>query len=102
MPWWPTTVGVYVTLQVVVAVDPARVQLLDGPKVPVELVAKVTVPVGGVGLAFVSVTLAVHVVGVLSSTDAGEQLTLVVVLCTFTPTGRLNVPLLPVCTLSPP
>jgi len=69
--------------------------------VPVLLVVKPTVPVGVVGLALVSVTVAVQVVGVLSRTLDGEQLTDVVVLWTVTPTPTVNVPLLPVCTLSP-
>jgi len=75
--------GVYVTEHVAVpAVAPAaRVQLADGVKVPVELVVKLTVPVGVVGLASVSVTVAVHVVGVLTWTDPGEHVTAVVVEC---------------------
>jgi len=48
--------------------------------VPVLLLVKPTVPVGVVGLALVSVTVAVQVVGVLSRTLDGEQLTDVVVL----------------------
>ena len=62
-------------------------------KVPVELVWKVTVPVE---VPLVEVTVAVQLVGVLSRTLAGEQVTVVVVGNTVTPTGRLNVPLLPV------
>jgi hypothetical protein len=72
-------------------------------KVPVLLVVKVTVPVGVVApVAAVLTTVPVQLVGVLSRTDAGEQLTVVLVPCTVIPTGRLNVPLLPVWTLSPP
>jgi len=70
---------VYVTLQVALAVDPDRVHDV-ALKVPVLLVVKPTVPVGVVGLALVSVTVAVQVVGVLSRTLDGEQLTDVVVL----------------------
>ena len=69
----------YVTLQVALAVEPDRVQLV-ALNVPVLLVVKPTVPVGVVGLALVSVTVAVQVVGVLSRTLDGEQLTDVVVL----------------------
>ena len=50
-------------------------------KVPVPPVLKVTVPAGAdfVPLGSVSVTVAVQVVGAFSATDAGEQLTVVVV-----------------------
>ena len=72
-------------------------------KVPVLLVVKVTVPVGVVApVAAVLTTVAAQLVAVLSRTEAGEQLTVVLVPCTVIPTGRLNVPLLPVWTLSPP
>jgi hypothetical protein len=72
-------------------------------KVPVLLEVKVTVPVGVVApVAAVLTTVAVQLVGVLSRTDAGVQLTAVLVPCTVIPTGRLNMPLLPVWTLSPP
>jgi len=51
-------------------------------KVPVELVVKLTVPVGDVApVADVSVTVAVHVVGVLTWTDPGEHVTAIVVEC---------------------
>lgn len=46
---------------------------------PVELVVKLTVPVGVVGLADESVTVAVHVVAVFTVTELGAQLTVVVV-----------------------
>jgi hypothetical protein len=72
-------------------------------KVPVLLVVNVTVPVGVVApVAAVLTTVALQLVGVLSRTDEGEQLTVVAVPCTVTPTGRLNVPLLPTWTPSPP
>lgn len=48
-------------------------------KDPVLFVANPTVPVGVVGFAEVSVTVAVQVAGVLSRTVPGEQLTVVVV-----------------------
>ena len=71
--------------------------------VPVLLVLNVTVPVGVVApVDAVLTTVALQLVGVLSRTETGEQLTVVVVPCTLMPTGRLNDPLLPVCTLSPP
>ena len=55
-------------------------QLLLGLKVPVLLVAKVTLPVGVTAPApEESATVAVQVVGVLSSTLAGEHDTVVVV-----------------------
>jgi hypothetical protein len=80
-----------VTLQV----PEARVQVAV-LKVPVLLLEKVTVPVG----VPVPVTVAVQVLAVLSRTLAGEHATVVVdppeVIV------RRNVPLLPVCTESPP
>ena len=50
-----------------------------GLKLPVEFVVKVTVPVGTVGLVELSNTLAVQLVGVLTKTDPGEQLTTIFV-----------------------
>jgi hypothetical protein len=50
-----------------------------GENVPVEFVVKVTEPVGLVGDADVSVTLAVQVLAVFTVTDEGEQVTEVVV-----------------------
>src|SRR5437773_10799167 len=81
MRWWPTTVGVYVTVHVAVsAVAPgARVQPGDGVKFPVELVVKLTVPVGVVGDEDVSVTVAVQFVAVPACIEAGEQSTVVLV-----------------------
>jgi len=73
----------------------ARVQLVAGVKVPVELLVKLTVPVGVVGDEEVSVTVTVHDVGVLTCTEAGEHWTVVVVGCGGTAvTARLNEPLL--------
>jgi len=66
-------------------------------KVPVELVVNVTVPVG---VPELDVTVAVQVDAVLSRTLAGEQETAVEVAPALA--ARRNVPLLPVCTLSPP
>jgi hypothetical protein len=55
-------------------------QLVElGENVPVELVVKVTEPVRLVGDADESVTVAVHVLGVFTVTDEGEQVTEVVV-----------------------
>ena len=64
--------------------------------VPVELVVKVTVPLG---VPVPVVTVAVQVLGVLSRTLAGEHDTLVALARRVE--ARLNVPLLPVWTLSP-
>ncbi len=68
-------VGVYATLQLAVPnVVPAnRVQLPALLKVPVLSLVKLTVPVGGVGVVDVSVTVAVHVVGLFTWTEPGEQ-----------------------------
>ena len=55
---------------------PARVQLIvTGLKVPVELVAKITLPVGVMGTVEVSFTVAVHVVIVPTTTGEGAQVT---------------------------
>ena len=78
-------------------VPEARVQVVP-LNVPVLLVVNVTVPVG---VPEVDVTVAVQLVGVLSGTLEGAQLTVVVVAFTVTPTARLKVPVLPVWTLSP-
>jgi hypothetical protein len=86
-----------VTLQV----PPDRVHDAAGVKVPVELVVKVTVPVGVIApVPDESVTVAVQVLGVLSRTLAGEQATEVLVARLVD--ASVKVPLLPVCTLSPP
>jgi hypothetical protein len=85
----PTTVGVYVTLQL----PEARVQVAE-LKVPVELVVKVTVPVGVMApVPDESATVAVHVLGVLSRTLAGEHATVVVVVRRVEASVKL--PLLP-------
>jgi len=87
---------VYVTLQV----PAARVQVAE-LKVPVELVVKVTVPVGVTApVPEVSATVAVHVVATLSRTLVGLHAT--VVLLALIVEARVKVPLLPECTESPP
>ncbi len=53
-------------------------------KVPVELVEKLTVPVGVVALDDVSVTVAVHVVELPTVCELGEQLMPRVVVCPVT------------------
>jgi hypothetical protein len=69
--------------------------------VPVLLVVNVTVPVGVIApVPEESATVAVHVLAVLSRTLAGLQLTVVVVVLMVD--ARVKVPLVPVCTLSPP
>ena len=75
------TVGVYDTLQVAMfgPFPATSVQVADGLKLPVLLVAKSTLPVGTVGLVDVSITRAVQVVGLLTTTDPGEQVTVVCV-----------------------
>jgi hypothetical protein len=82
-------------------VPEARVQDAAGVKVPVELVVKVTVPVGVTApVPELSATVAVHVLGVLSRTLAGLQFTLVVEARIVD--ARVKVPLLPLWTLLPP
>jgi hypothetical protein len=79
----------------------ARVQLAAGVKVPVELVVKLTVPVGVMApVPDESATVAVHVLGVLSRTLAGEHATVVVVVRRVEASVKL--PLLPVWLESPP
>ena len=69
--------------------------------VPVELVVKVTVPVGVIApVPDESATVAVQLVAVLSRTLAGLHTTVVVVLRLVE--ARVKLPLLPECTLSPP
>ena len=67
----PAAVGVILTEQVAVAPVPASVQVPPG--------VKVTVPVGVVGLALVSVTVAVQVVACPMNTVDGLHATVVVV-----------------------
>ena len=70
-------------------------------KVPVELVVNVTVPVGVIApVPEESATVAVQLEAVLSITLAGEHTTVVVVDLRIE--ASVNVPLLPLCTLSPP
>jgi hypothetical protein len=71
-----------------------------GVKVPVELVVKVTVPVGVIEPVPESVTVAAQVLATLSNTLAGEHETVVVVVLGVE--ARVKVPLLPVWTISPP
>ena len=81
-------------------VPAARVHVAE-LKVPVELVVKLTVPVGVMAPApDESATVAVQVDATLSNTLAGEHATAVVV-ARFVE-ARVNVPLLPEWTLSPP
>jgi hypothetical protein len=67
--------------------------LLDGLKVPVLLVVKLTVPLGVVGEPEVSVTIAVQLVAVPEVTDGGAHATVVAVLCSGAGVeARTNVP----------
>ena len=70
-------------------------------KVPVEFVVKDTLPVGVIApVPDASATVTVHVLGVLSSTLAGEQETVVLVARIIE--ASVNVPLLPLWVESPP
>ncbi len=82
----------------------ARVQMAEvGVKVPVELVVKLTVAVGVVGLVEESVTVAVQLTLVPEVTEFGEQATLVAVICGGAAVAdRRNVPWLKACVESPP
>jgi len=62
-----------------VVVDAASVQPGAGVKVPVELVVKVTNPVGVLGVPDVSVTVAVQLVPWFNTREEGEQVMLVLV-----------------------
>jgi hypothetical protein len=75
----------------------ARVQLAAGVKVPVELVVKLTEPVGvmAVPAVDVSVTVAVHVVGWPGDTEAGEHTTPVEVVRGVTVTTKAAAVALP-------
>jgi len=69
-----------VTWQVALAPDPERVHAPPGPNVPVLLLVKVTEPLGVTAVpGEVSVTVAVHVVG-LPWTTGDVQLTTVLLL----------------------
>jgi hypothetical protein len=77
------------------------VQDAAGVNVPVELVVKVTVPVGVTApVPEASLTVAVQLLGVLSRTLAGLQTTEVDEALIVD--ASVNVPLLPVWTLLPP
>ena len=79
----PLAFGVKVTEQLAELPVPLSVQLA-AEKVP-PLFAKLTVPVGVMAVPGpVSVTVAVQLVGLPTGTEAGEQLTVVVVGRTFT------------------
>ena len=87
-----------------VPVVPAdRVQLADaGVNVPVLFVVKLIVPEGVVGLDDVSVTVAAQLAGEPEVTEAGVQMTLVVVAWSGAGVeARRNVPWLVECVASP-
>ena len=76
--WVPTELGVKVTEQVDWLVVVGESVQLEGVKLPLPLVPKVTVPVGAVLVpAAVSFTVAVQTVSLSTGTLAGVQLTVV-------------------------
>jgi len=76
--WVPTELGVKVTEQVDWLVVVGESVQLEGVKLPLPLVLKVTVPVGAVLVpAAVSFTVAVQTVSLSTGTLAGVQLTVV-------------------------
>jgi hypothetical protein len=78
-----------------------RVQVLLGLNVPVPLLVNIILPVGVRGVVAVSLTVAVQLVAMPVVTDAGLQLTVVVVLSTAAETLTvLLVPWLPEWTVS--
>ena len=96
----PIAVGVYVTEQLVELPEPDRVQLA-ALKLPAPLLVKVTVPVGPLLVpTSVSVTVALQVVASFTATEAGVQLTLILVV-RFEVTVTVVVPKLPKCVASP-
>ena len=70
----------YVTGQVAEGPEPDKAQG-EPVKLPELSVVKVTIPPGIVGLALISVTVAVHVEGLATATLEGTQFTVVVVMC---------------------
>ena len=97
--WAPAAVGVKVTEQLAELPVPLSVQLA-AEKVP-PLFVKLTVPVGVMVVPRpVSVTVAVQLVGLPTGTEAGAQLTVVVVACLSAVTPV--VPEVPSCVVSPP
>ena len=60
-----------------------KLQIVLGLNVPVPLLVKLTLPVGVLGVVAVSLTVAVQLVAIPVVTDAGLQLTVVVVLSTL-------------------
>ena len=78
---------------------PAEIVQVVELNVPVLLVVNAMEPVG---VPVLVVTVAVQLVATLSRTLAGEHETVVVVAVTPWVTASRNVPVLPVCTLSPP
>jgi hypothetical protein len=94
--WWPGITGVYVTLQLpLLSVQDALV------KDPVLLLENVTMPVGVIApVPEESETVTVQVVACPVLTPAGAHATLVPEVLLVE--ARVKVPLLPLCTLSPP
>ena len=85
MVWEAATYAVYVTEQ-----DPLESVQLAGVNVPVPLLPKLTVPVGvEVVPGDVSVTVAVHVLFVLTAIEEGEQLTAVLVVLVVTVSAKV-------------
>ena len=104
--WAPAAVGVKLTAQLVETAPVVGLVLalpsvqLAAEKVP-PLFVKLTVPVGVMVVPRpVSVTVAVQLVGLPTGTEAGAQLTVVVVACLSAVTPV--VPELPSCVASPP
>ena len=104
--WVAAAFGVKLTAQLVETAPVVGLVLallsvqLEAEKVP-PLFVKPTVPVGAVATTGVaSVTVAVQLVGLPTGTEAGMQLTLVVVPCLSAVTPV--VPELPSCVASPP
>src|SRR5712691_6445210 len=105
MVWGPTTIGVYVTEQLVLTAPVVelvlavpRVQLAKA--VGARSAVKLTAPVGAVAeVGVLSVTVAVQLVALPTGTVAGEQLTAVLVACWRAVTTK--VPELPRWVVSP-
>src|SRR5437763_1479211 len=101
MVWLPVAAGVYVTEQLALA-GRAGASVPGIPaNPPPPLAGKLTCPLGGVGApGSLSVTVAVHVVGLLPGTRLGEQFVVVVVGWAWIAT--VVVPLLAEWVASPP
>ncbi len=84
------------------AAEPATREHVLALKVPVLFVLKLTLPVGVVGVFEVSITVTVQEVGWLVNGVFGLQVIEVVATCRETTVRMFDIPVLPLCEVSPP